>query len=64
MLVTNRKPDRATVHMIGPKVTEMVPGDEILFNPFSGQRISLDRKEYIAMRESDVMAVLEIQDAA
>lgn len=62
VLVTNRKPDRAKVHMIGPKVTEMVNGDEILFNPFSGQRISLDRKEYIAMRESDVMAVLEKQE--
>ena len=34
-------------------------GDRILFGKYSGSEIKLDGKEYVIMREEDVMAVLK-----
>lgn len=34
-------------------------GDEILFGKYAGTNIKLDEKEYLVMREEDVMGVLE-----
>jgi chaperonin GroES len=34
-------------------------GDKILFGKYSGSEVKLDDKEYLIMREDDVLAVLE-----
>jgi chaperonin GroES len=34
-------------------------GDKILFGKYSGSEVKLDEKEYLIMREEDVLAVLE-----
>ena len=34
-------------------------GDRVLFGKYSGSEIKLDGKEYVIMREEDVMAVLK-----
>lgn len=34
-------------------------GDEILFGKYSGTNIKFDEKEFLVMREEDVMGVLE-----
>ncbi len=34
-------------------------GDRILFGKYSGSEVKLDDKEYLIMREDDVLAVLE-----
>ncbi len=34
-------------------------GDEILFGKYSGNEIRIDDKEYLIMREDDVLAVVE-----
>ncbi|HET6472394.1 MAG TPA: co-chaperone GroES, partial [Pseudomonadales bacterium] len=34
-------------------------GDRILFGKYSGSEIKIDGKEYVIMREEDVMAVLK-----
>ena len=34
-------------------------GDRILFGKYSGSEVKLDGKEYVIMREEDVMAVLK-----
>ena len=34
-------------------------GDKILFAKYSGSEVKLDDKEYVVMREDDVLAVLE-----
>ena len=34
-------------------------GDTILFGKYSGQEIKLDGEEYLIMKESDIMGVLE-----
>lgn len=34
-------------------------GDEVLFGKYAGTNIKLDNKEFLVMREEDVMGVLE-----
>lgn len=34
-------------------------GDKVLFGKYSGTNVKLDEKEYLVMREEDVMGVLE-----
>jgi chaperonin GroES len=34
-------------------------GDKVLFGKYSGSEVKLDDKEYLIMREEDVLAILE-----
>jgi chaperonin GroES len=34
-------------------------GDRIVFGKYSGSEVKLDDKEYLIMREEDVLAILE-----
>ena len=38
---------------------EVKKGDRILFGKYSGSELKLDGKEYVIMKEEDVMAVLK-----
>ncbi len=62
------KPQEAKVIAVGNgKVTEdgkKVPldvkaGDRILFGKYSGSEVKIDDKEYLILREEDVLAILE-----
>ena len=62
------KPQEGKVIAVGNgKVTEdgkKIPldvkaGDKILFGKYSGSEVKLDDKEYLIMREDDVLAILE-----
>src|SRR3989441_959857 len=62
------KPQEGKVIAVGNgKVTDegkKVPldvkaGDKILFGKYSGSEVKLDDKEYLIMREEDVLAILE-----
>jgi len=62
------KPQEAKVIAVGDgKVTDegkKIPldvkaGDKILFGKYSGSEVKLDDKEYLIMREEDVLAILE-----
>ena len=33
-------------------------GDEVLYGKYAGQEISLEGKEYLIMRESDILAIV------
>src|SRR3989454_11778269 len=44
----------------GKKVPlDVKAGDKILFGKYSGSEVKLDDKEYLIMREEDVLAILE-----
>ena len=43
---------------------EMKAGDRVLFGKWSGTEVKLDSEELIIMKESDVMGVIERDDAA
>ena len=62
------KPQQGTVVAVGKgKVTEegkVMPldvkvGDKVLFGKYAGTDIKLDGKEYLMMREDDVLGVVE-----
>ena len=62
------KPQEAKVIAVGTgKVGEngkkialdVKAGDKILFGKYSGSEVKLDDKEYLIMREEDVLAILE-----
>src|SRR5947208_3461417 len=62
------KPQEARVIAVGTgKVTDegkKIPldvkaGDKILFGKYSGSEVKIDDKEYLIMREDDVLAILE-----
>ena len=61
------KPQEATVVAMGPgkasdsgtivKMTVKV-GDKVLYGKYSGTEVTVDEKEYLIMRESDILAIL------
>ena len=62
------KPAEGTVVAIGkgklnnngePIPLQLKVGDKVLFGKYAGTNVKLDDKEYLVMREEDVMGVLE-----
>ncbi|MBX7240471.1 MAG: co-chaperone GroES [Bacteroidia bacterium] len=56
------KPQRGTVMAVGPgKKDEPVSvkvGDSVLYGKYSGTEINIEGREYLIMRESDILAIL------
>ncbi|MDR2026208.1 MAG: co-chaperone GroES [Prevotellaceae bacterium] len=56
------KPQRGTVIATGPgkkdEPMEVKAGDEVLYGKYSGTEISVDGKDYLIMRVSDILAVV------
>jgi chaperonin GroES len=62
------KPQQAEVQAVGNgklmdsgerTAVEVKPGDRILFGKYSGSEIKLDGKEFLILREDEILAVLE-----
>lgn len=56
------KPQRGTVVAVGPgKKDEPITvkvGDVVLYGKYAGTEISIDNKDYLIMRESDIVAII------
>ncbi|MCS7085084.1 MAG: co-chaperone GroES [Bacteroidia bacterium] len=56
------KPQRGTVVAVGPgkkdEPTTVKPGDVVLYGKYAGTEISIDGKDYLIMRESDLYAIV------
>jgi chaperonin GroES len=56
------KPQRGTVVAVGPgkkdEPTTVQPGDTILYGKYAGTEISVDGKDLLIMRESDIFAIV------
>jgi len=56
------KPQRGIVIAVGPgkpdEPTTVKVGDSVLYGKYSGTEISHDGKDYMIMRESDILAVI------
>ena len=61
------KPQKGTVVAVGPgklldngerAAMEVKAGDNIIFSKYSGTEVKVDDKEYLIVRESDILAVL------
>ncbi len=56
------KPQKGTVVAVGPgkkdEPTTVKVGDKVLYGKYAGTEITVDGKEYLIMRESDIYAIL------
>lgn len=53
------KPVVATVKAVGPDVKAVKVGDKILYKEYSTTEIKVDGKEYLVVKEEDVLAKLK-----
>jgi chaperonin GroES len=61
------KPQKGEVIAVGPGkiadngqkiVMELKKGDKVLYGKYSGTEVTVDGKDYLIMRESDILAVM------
>ncbi|MDD2964618.1 MAG: co-chaperone GroES [Bacteroidales bacterium] len=56
------KPQKGTVVAVGPGKKDeplmVKEGDQVLYGKYSGTEISVDGKDYLIMRESDILAII------
>ena len=52
------KPAYAVVESVGPDVKDVKKGDKIICKDYSTTEIKMDEKDYIILKEEDVLATL------
>lgn len=56
------KPQRGVVVAVGPgkpdEPTTVKVGDTVLYGKYSGTDLQIERKDYMIMRESDILAIV------
>ena len=52
------KPAYAVVESIGPEVKSVKKGDKIVYKEYSTTELSVEGKDYIILKEEDVLATL------
>jgi len=52
------KPAYAVVDSVGPDVKGIKKGDKIVFKEYSTTELKIDNKEYLIVKEEDVLATL------
>jgi len=53
------KPQRGKIEAVGAEVKNVKPGDSILFDKYSGSKITMDNVEYLILKEEDILGILE-----
>jgi chaperonin GroES len=56
--VAQEKTQEGTALYIGPRVEDIKPGDKLIFDKFAGITIKYKNKEYLIVRETEVIAVI------
>jgi chaperonin GroES len=57
--VAKEKPQKGKVQAIGAEVKSVKTGDTILFDKYSGTKISFENTEYLILKEEDILGVFE-----
>ena len=52
------KPAYAVVESVGPEVKSVKKGEKIVYKEYSTTEVKLDDKDYIILKEEDVLATL------
>ena len=57
------KPQQAEVIAVGPgteeEKMEVKVGDQVIFSKYSGTEVKLDNEEFIVVKQSDIVAIVE-----
>ena len=64
---SQEKPQQAEVIAVGPGgvvdgkevVMNVNPGDMVIFSKYAGNEVKLDDEEYIIVKQSDILAIVE-----
>jgi chaperonin GroES len=65
---SKEKPQEAEVIAVGPGTTtdagkeikmEVKPGQRVIYSKYAGTEVKVDKVEYIIVRQSDILAVVE-----
>ena len=64
---SQEKPQQAEVIAVGPGgvvdgkevVMNVKPGDMVIFSKYAGKEVKLDDEEYIIVKQSDILAIVE-----
>lgn len=57
--VAKEKPQKGKVQAIGSEVKNVKVGDTILFDKYSGAKVSFEDMEYLILKEEDILGVFE-----
>jgi chaperonin GroES len=52
------KPQRGKVEAVGKDTKEVKVGDIVLFDKYSGSKISIDNVDYLIIKEEDVLGII------
>jgi len=52
------KPQSGKVEAVGDEVKSLKIGEKILFDRYSGSKISIDNTDYLIIKEEDVLGIL------
>jgi chaperonin GroES len=52
------KPKYAVVEAVGKDVKDIKKGDKILFKEYSATEVELDKKEFLIIKEEDILGVI------
>jgi chaperonin GroES len=47
------------IYKVGPDCVTMKPNDDVMFNAFEGSAVEFKGRQYIIMKEEEVLAVIE-----
>jgi len=47
------------VEAVGSEVKEIKVGNTILFDKYSGSKVTIDNKEYLIIKEEDILGIVE-----
>ncbi len=53
------KPQRGKIEAIGSEVKNVKVGDTVLFDKYSGSKITIDSQEYLILKEEDILGIIE-----
>ncbi|MFQ5454741.1 MAG: co-chaperone GroES [Nitrospirota bacterium] len=53
------KPQKGSVESIGSEVNSVKVGDVILFDKYSGSKITIDDTEYLILKEDDILGIFQ-----
>ena len=53
------KPQKGRIEAVGSDVKLVKVGDSILFDKYSGSKISMDNVDYLILKEEDILGIFE-----
>ena len=55
------KPQQGKVEAVGPEVKELKVGNVVLFDKYSGSKVTVDDTEQLIIKEEDILAIVQLK---